>query len=214
MTEGVIVMIAAYNLYLGGYLPKVSPKNSVHNKSELKSKYKSIVSLNNANPLVMVKLSNDTQAYALNVKEMSMELSEAAHEALDGRPEDVRDSLKKMTGLFNKLLKRSDEYGEANGRPSRPGGELRNLVDKNAVELSDSGIRVDDRGFLEVPEEEAVELPRDFIRQLADKAEQMSMNPMEYVEKKVYSYAHLYQSDIGTAYEASIYSGMLFNSYC
>ena len=56
MTEGVIVMIAAYNLYLGGYLPKVSPKNSVHNKSELKSKYKSIVSLNNANPLVMVKL--------------------------------------------------------------------------------------------------------------------------------------------------------------
>ena len=212
--EGVIVMIAAYNLYLGGYLPKVSPKNSVHNKSELKSKYKSIVSLNNANPLVMVKLSNDTQAYALNVKEMSMELSEAAHETLAGRPEDVRDNLRKMTGLFNKLLTRSDEYGEANGRPSRPGGELRNLVENNTAELFEAGIQIDDRGFLEVPEEGDIKLPESFTKHLAEKAEQMSMNPMEYVEKKVYSYAHLHQSDIGTAYEPSIYSGMLFNSYC
>ena len=48
-------MVEAYNLYLGGYLPKVSPKSNVHNRSELKSKYKSIMSLNNATPLVMVK---------------------------------------------------------------------------------------------------------------------------------------------------------------
>lgn len=212
--EGVIVMIAAYNLYLGGYLPKVSPKNSVHNKSELKSKYKSIVSLNNANPLVMVKLSNDTQAYALNVKEMSMELGEAANEVLEGRQEDNRENLQKMAGLFNKLLQRSDEYGEANGRPSRPGGELRNLVECNTAELFEAGIAIDDKGFLSVPEKDNVEVPVTFTRLLAEKAEKMSMNPMEYVDKKVYSYAHLYQSDIGSAYETSIYSGMLFNSYC
>lgn len=212
--EGVIDMVEAYNFYLGGYLPKVSPKNSVHNKSELKSKYKSIVSLNNAKPLVMVRLSNDTQAYALNVKEMSMELGEAAHETLDGRTEDVRDNLKRMVGIFNKLLSRSDEYGESNGRPSRPGGELRNLVDYNTAEIFEAGIQIDDRGFLQVPEDLDVEVPKEFTKQLAEKAEHMSMNPMEYVEKKVYSYAHLYQNDIGTAYEASIYSGMLFNSYC
>lgn len=207
-------MVEAYNFYLGGYLPKVSPKNSVHNKSELKSKYKSIVSLNNANPLVMVRLSNDTQAYALNVKEMSMELGEAANETLDGRTQDVKDNLQRMAGLFNKLLNRSDEYGEANGRPSRPGGELRNLVDNHTAEIFESGIQVDDSGFLRVPEDQDVQIPIEFTKQLALKAEHMSMNPMEYVEKKVYSYAHLYRNDIGTAYEASIYSGMLFNSYC
>lgn len=207
-------MVEAYNFYLGGYLPKVSPKNSVHNKSELKSKYKSIVSLNNANPLVMVRLSNDTQAYALNVKEMSMELGEAAHETLDSRSEDVRENLQQMTGLFNKLLKQSDEYGEKNGRPSRPGGELRHLVDNHTPELFESGIQIDDKGFLHIPDDAEVQLPKQFTKQLAEKAEHMSMNPMEYVDKKVYSYAHLYQNDIGTAYEASIYSGMLFNSYC
>ena len=63
-----------------------------------------------------------------------------------------------------------------------------------------------DSGIIKVPEK--------FITDLASKAEQMSMNPMEYVDKKVYSYAHLYQSDIGTAYQASAFSGMLFNSYC
>ena len=103
-----MVMIAAYNLYLGGFLPEVSPKNSIHNKRELKNKYKSIVSLNNANPLVMVKLSADTQAYALNVKEMSMELSEASQDVLNGRSEDVEDNMNRVLSLYNGLLKRSD----------------------------------------------------------------------------------------------------------
>jgi len=215
--EGVIVMVDVYNLYLGGYLPKVSPKTNVHDKRELKTKYKNIVSLNNATPLVMVKLSNDTQAYALNVKEMSMELGEAAEQALIGRTEDTRENLTKMSDIFNKLLERSDEFGQKNGRPSRPGGELRMLVDRNAGELIEAGLAIDEKGFLSIPEgEDAFELkvPKNFAMQLAEKCEQMSMNPMEYVEKKVYSYAHLYRNDIGTAYEPSIYSGMLFNSYC
>ncbi len=210
-------MVDVYNLYLGGYLPKVDPKTNVHNKRELKTKYKSIVCLNNANPLVMVKLSNDTQAYALDVKEMSIELGEAARDAVEGRGNDTRETLKKMTGIFNKLLQRSDEYGNANGRPSRPGGELRNIVDRSAGELLTSGLTIDDKGFLAVDEtktDSEIKVPTEFASHLIDKCEQMSMNPMEYVEKKVYSYAHLYRSDIGSAYESSLYSGMLFNSYC
>lgn len=105
-----MIMIAAYNLYLGGFLPEVSPKNSIHNKRELKNKYKSIVSLNNANPLVMVKLSADTQAYALNVKEMSMELSEASQDVLNGRSEDVEDNMNRVLSLYNGLLKRNSGF--------------------------------------------------------------------------------------------------------
>lgn len=208
-------MIAAYNLYLGGYLPKVSPKSSVHNKSELKSKYKSIVSLNNANPLVMVRLSDDTQAYALNVKEMSMELYEAAEDTMADTGDKIATNLKRVTDVFNKLLARSDEFGENNQKPSRPGGELRRLVESYNGELTQAGIGIDENGFLSVSEEkENLTVPEMFLKSLSDKAEKMSMNPMEYVEKKVYSYAHLYRSDIGSAYEPSVYSGMLFNSYC
>lgn len=207
-------MVAAYNFYLGGYLPKVSPRTNVHNKHELKTKYKNILSLNNTIPLVMVKLSDDTQAYALKVKEQSMELGEVAENAMTGRPADVPDHLQKMTDIFNELLERSDRYGEKTRKPSRPGGELRNLVDRNSGELIEAGFSIDEKGFLSVSSKEALKVPEDFTRQLIDKCEHMSMNPMEYVEQKVYSYAHLYRNDIGTAYEPSIYSGMLFNSYC
>lgn len=207
-------MVEAYNFYLGGYLPKVSPKTNVHNKHGLKTKYKNILSLNNAIPLVMVKLSNDTQSYALKVKELSMELGEVAEDALEGRQADVPDHLGKMTDIFNDLLSRSDRYGEKTRKPSRPGGELRNLVEKNAGELIEAGFSIDEKGFLTSPTEEEAKVPQNFMEQLADKCEHMSMNPMEYVEQKVYSYAHLYRNDIGTAYESSLYSGMLFNSYC
>lgn len=67
-------MVEAYNYFIGGYIPKVSPKTNVHDRKELKNKYKSIVSLNNANPLAMIQLSADTQIYALDVKEISMEM--------------------------------------------------------------------------------------------------------------------------------------------
>ena len=43
--EGVIVMVAAYNLYLGGYLPRLDPVRSVHNRQELKTKYKNIFTI-------------------------------------------------------------------------------------------------------------------------------------------------------------------------
>ena len=112
------------------------------------------------------------------------------------RSEDVEDNMNRVLSLYNGLLKRSDEYGEENHKPSRPGGELRYLVEGHTAELFESGIAIDSDGFLSFSDEAEIKVPEKFITDLASKAEQMSMNPMEYVDKKVYSYAHLYQSDI------------------
>lgn len=208
-------MVEAYNLYIGGYLPKVDPKTNVHNRKELKNKYKSILSMNNAKPLSFVHLTSDMQRYALDVKEMSMELGEAAQNAREGSGEARQESLQKMSELFNALLQRSDEFGLANGKPSRPGGELRNLVETFGDELMAAGFEISEEGYLSKSDyRDALQLPKQFVDELADKCDKMSMNPMEYVEKKVYSYAHLYKNDVGSAYESSIYTGMLFNSYC
>ncbi len=95
-------MVEAYNYYAGGFIPKVNPKTNVHNRRELKNKYKSIVALNNANPLAMISLSKDTSDYALDVKSMSMELGEAASLALDS--DQQGEALKTTLQLYNKLL--------------------------------------------------------------------------------------------------------------
>ena len=215
--EGVIVMVAAYNLYLGGYLPRLDPQRSVHNRQELKTKYKNIVSMNNSNPQTVVRISNKTQAYVLNVKELSMELGEATESMLRGDSSSLEESMDRMAETFNELLRKSDEFGKANGKPSRPGGELRNMIRRHSDELTRAGFSIDDEGFLTAPKsEDGEELfpPINFVSELAAKSEEMSMNPMEYVEQKVYSYGHLSGKDVGTAYENSLYSGMLFNSYC
>ncbi len=207
-------MVEAYNYFIGGYLPKVSPKTNVHNRKELKNKYKNIVSINNANPLAMIRLSPDTQTYALDVKEISMEMGEAAQNTLEGKSEDARDAAGKTVELFNKLLERSDEYGVLKNKPSRPGCELRSLVSDNEEDLRAAGFEVSEDGFLSISDKAEFKVPVKFMSELKEKCEYMSMNPMEYVEKKVFSYAHLHQSDIGYAYAASVYTGMLFNSYC
>lgn len=207
-------MVEAYNYFVGGYLPKVSPKTSVHNKKELKNKYKDIVSLNNANPLAMIKLSSETQVYALDVKEISMEMGEAAQNTLDSKPDSASENAKNTFDLFNTLLQKSDEYGLKKNQPSRPGCELRSLVEEYQDELKASGVSIDENSFLSIQDEDSFEVPKKFMEHLRDKCEYMSMNPMEYVDKKVFSYSHLHRSDIGSAYTASLYTGMLFNSYC
>ena len=137
-------MVEVYNRYLGGYLPNVPARSSVHRKDELKNIYKNIRHVNQQSPLALVRLSDDRQAYALDVKEMSMELSAATDDALseDLEMNDREQAIEQTVDVFNRLLKRSDEYGQANGKPSRPGGELRNLVKELSDELKAGGFEI------------------------------------------------------------------------
>ena len=153
-------MVEAYNYYAGGFIPKVNPKTNVHNRRELKNKYKSIVALNNANPLAMISLSKDTSDYALDVKSTSMELGEAASLALDS--DQQGEALETTLQLYNKLLSRSDEYGELKNKPSRPGCELRKLVEECSDELISNGIAVDESGFLSRKVDGMDSVPSDF----------------------------------------------------
>lgn len=210
-------MVEVYNRYLGGYLPNVPARSSVHRKDELKNIYKNIRHVNQQSPLALVRLSDDRQAYALDVKEMSMELSAATDDALseDLEMNDREQAIEQTVDVFNRLLKRSDEYGQANGKPSRPGGELRNLVKEFSDELKAGGFEIQEDYSLTAPESLVKDnIPKQFLTSLYYKSQSMSMNPMEYVEKKVFSYAFLNKQNQPSTYQETIYSGMLFNSYC
>lgn len=210
-------MVEVYNRYLGGYLPNVPARSSVHRKDELKNIYKNIRHVNQQSPLALVRLSDDRQAYALDVKEMSMELSAATDDALseDLEMNDREQAIEQTVDVFNRLLKRSDEYGQANGKPSRPGGELRNLVKEFSDELKAGGFEIQEDYSLTAPASLVKDnIPEQFLTSLYYKSQSMSMNPMEYVEKKVFSYAFLNKQNQPSTYQETIYSGMLFNSYC
>jgi hypothetical protein len=209
-------MLEAYNYFVGGYLPKVPPKASVHKKKELKKIYNDMVSLNSQSPLVMLKLSDDKQEYALAVKELSMELNASTKQVLSQEVsgDERQKSLGDTINTLNLLLDKSDEFGEKTGNPSRPGGELRDLIHSHSEELLSSGIQIGEGGHLSFAQGESIFIPSEFIQSLQQKSQQMSLNPLAYVDKKIFSYGFISSHNQGTAYSDSIYSGMLFNSYC
>ncbi len=209
-------MVEVYNHYLGGYLPKMSAKYAVHKKHELKSIYSRIITLNRNQPLAMVDFSDSKQAYVLDVKEMSMEMKAAISDALDSENGSVDSEkiIEESISVFNRLLKRSDEFGESVGRKSRPGSEMRALVSEFEGEITEHGLQIDENGFLSKQEGVEVTVPSDFFKALKIKSEQMNRNPMEYLEKRICSYAFLTRKNVGVSYTESMYSGMLFNSYC
>ena len=63
------VMNAVYNNYLTAYTPKPLTKYDTHKKSELRSVYNSIVKINKEAPWYLPTTSNESQAYAVDIKE-------------------------------------------------------------------------------------------------------------------------------------------------
>lgn len=86
------VLNAVYNNYLTAYTPKALTRYDTHKKSELRSVYNSIVKLNKEAPWYLPTTNNDTQRYAVDIKENARELHNTIAQ-LGGLEED---------GLFNK----------------------------------------------------------------------------------------------------------------
>ena len=54
---------------------------------------------------------------------------------------------------------------------------------------------------------------KDFSNSLLRKSNQVSLNPMDYVEKKIVAYKNPGKTFV-SPYTTSAYSGMLFSGYC
>lgn len=67
---------AVYNRLLACYNPKqTAASNSTHKRSELRKIYNSIIKVNKHSPLYSINMSDDTQLFAINLKEASMEVN-------------------------------------------------------------------------------------------------------------------------------------------
>lgn len=69
---------SVYNYLMPEIIPKqVSASNNTHKRSELRSLYYNIINMNKRSPLYKVSLSNDSQMFAISLKESSMTLNES-----------------------------------------------------------------------------------------------------------------------------------------
>ena len=144
----------------------------------------------------------------------------------------VPDSDKIIGGIsgiiksYNKLVDSTNDYSSDTGQSPKLIREYRNLLKPYASELESCGITFDEKGRMKLDESLAAQAALDgdmeklvgrdsaLNRRLRKKNEEIKLNPMDYVEKKIVYYPDYVKPPKGYAYITSLYSGMLFNYYC
>ncbi|MBQ8592524.1 MAG: flagellar filament capping protein FliD [Lachnospiraceae bacterium] len=139
--------------------------------------------------------------------------------------ESLTENLNLLIGSYNNFLKSAAEYIESQPNSKRLLHEMKSVASFHSNSLeplglslqSDGSIALDDSLLSQtVADDNISELyssVKDFTTSMLRKTTQVSINPMDYVNRKIVAYknpGHNYANP----YITSAYTGMMFNSYC
>lgn len=165
------------------------------------------------------------KTYELTLKGLSSVEGEATSIGLKPDYESFTENVSHLVGGYNDFLKAASSYLEKQPKSNRLVSEINNISsyyskDLNAIGLSlqpDGSISMDkDQLIAATSNEDGTEILapiKDFANTLIRKTNQVSLNPMNYVDKTIVAYKNP-GHNFSNPYVTSAYSGMMFNSYC
>ena len=118
-----------------------------------------------------------------------------------------------------------DAYKDSRDGMDRLRGEFSGVASLYKEQLHTIGLEVQDDGHINIDEDalsaatedddikDRFQVVRDMTQQLYRKTNQISLNPMKYVNKTVVAYKNP-GHNFANPYVTSNYSGMMFNYYC
>ena len=140
--------------------------------------------------------------------------------------ESLTDNISHLIGGYNDFVKAASSYLETQAKSKQLVNEMKgiagfyiNSLESIGVTLAEDGTMNIDRELLRQSAAQSEDIAETFgslkglSGMLLKKSNQVSLNPMDYVQKTVVAYknpGHNYVSP----YTTSAYSGMMFNSYC
>jgi len=140
--------------------------------------------------------------------------------------DSLTDNIGQLVDSYNRFVQTAASYPEKDIRTKQLISELKAVVGFHGSSLEPLGITAETDGSLKMDKNlmrkaalesedifETFSPLKSFSSELLRKSNQVSLNPMNYVQKTVVAYknpGHTYVSP----YNASAYSGMMFNSYC
>ncbi len=139
--------------------------------------------------------------------------------------ESMTENINKFAVGYNSFIKNASSYLSTQPKTGYLLGEMNRISGFYRDELSNIGISFDEGGYLKVDESVLEEKITDsdaldsfsgirkFTNSVLNKANQVSLNPMNYVQKTIVAYKNP-EKEFATPYITSQYSGMMFNSYC
>ncbi|MBD5545437.1 MAG: flagellar filament capping protein FliD [Lachnospiraceae bacterium] len=139
--------------------------------------------------------------------------------------ESLKENIHTLIGSYNQFLKAASEYIESQPGSNRLVNEMSHIALVHSDGFDHLGVRISETGALELDEKqlsqaalsedtnEAFHSIKDFTHSVLKKTSFISLNPMEYADKKIVAYKNP-GKNYANPYMTSSYSGMLFNGYC
>ncbi|MDE7018540.1 MAG: flagellar capping protein [Lachnospiraceae bacterium] len=163
--------------------------------------------------------------YQVTLNGVSSEEGETALIGLKTDVESLTENIGTLVRGYNSFLHSAVEYSEQQPKSNRLIHELGSITRYYAHGLTSAGLNLNLDGTLEMDSDtvqktamssdakEAFSSVMDFTHSLVRKSNQISLDPMNYVNNIVVAYKNP-GKNFATPYITSAYSGMMFNGYC
>lgn len=163
--------------------------------------------------------------YEIHLNGVSPEEGRAATIGVKTDSESLIENMRQLFNGYNQFLRSTIEYTEKHPKSNQLVSEMWHIAGEYSTSLSDVGVGINEDGSVSFDEkamreaansnsiESSMDEIKDFAKDLYRKSNQVSLNPMSYVEKTIVAYKNP-GKNFATPYITSAYSGMMFNSYC
>lgn len=163
--------------------------------------------------------------YEVQLKGTSEE-DKPVHIGLKTDVESLADNISTLIGGYNDFVKAASSYLETQQKSRQLLNEMKGIANTYGDTLQTMGLTIEEDGSLNLDRDvlrraaadsedigETFRGIKDFSNSLLRKSNQVSFNPMNYVQRTVVAYKNP-GHNFASPYTTSAYSGMMFNSYC
>ncbi|MBS7339136.1 MAG: flagellar capping protein [Lachnospiraceae bacterium] len=163
--------------------------------------------------------------FELTLNGISPEEGQSAEIGLKTDLDSLTENVGNLIGGYNSFIKAASEYLDLHPRSGKLLNEMERMSQFYQPDLEKLGFVFNESGELSLNDEAfknsildesghaQLSGIRNFTNSVLRKTDQISLNPIEYVDKKIVAYKNP-GHNFATPYVTSNYSGMLFNSYC
>ncbi len=140
--------------------------------------------------------------------------------------ESLTDNVLQLANGYNEFIKATSSYLTSQPRSRNAIKEVSDIATQFSNAFQNMGVNLTEEGTIEInmsdlgksiaSDEDIFDTfgtLKEFSNHLIQKSEEISLNPMNYVEKKIVAYKNPGRS-FANPYVTSAYSGMMFNGYC
>lgn len=140
--------------------------------------------------------------------------------------DSLTDNVLQLADGYNQFIRATSDYLNTQPRSRNAIQEMSSILSQYSSAFRNMGVNVTEAGTIHVDKDilgrsiandqditDTFGTLKDFSNRLIQKSQQISLNPMNYVEKKIVAYKNPGHT-FANPYITSAYSGMMFNSYC